>query len=182
MYIPYRLRKRLYLLGGLLLVVLFLGSISLWIHSNYVTVEPEDEEGTLVFAEDPLSVDEYLKVKVGVAPGKIYLVDGCEGLVMSTSLSKTHSIQRALEHTLEARPDVYDVMYDLLMHYEVTPVLVKVYQLEEGSYYAQLVVEQEGKYLGLDAKPSDALALSSRFSVPLYVRKDLMDAQGQQVC
>ena len=182
MYVRRSLRKKMYLVGGLLLLVIILGSLTLLITSRYVTVQPVNGNSALVFAEDPLSVHEYIKVKIGISPGKIYLVDGCTGLVMTTSSSKTYSIQRALEHTLDIRPDVFDVVYDAFTHYQVEPVLVKIYQLEQGTYYAQLVVKRESEYVGLDAKPSDALAVASRFSVPLYVRDDLMKAQGQQVC
>jgi bifunctional DNase/RNase len=136
----------------------------------------------LAFDENPLSLDEYVKVRVGVAPGKVYLVDNCTAIVMMTSLSKTYSIQRGLEHTLDVRPDAYDLVFDLMDSYDIAVKLVKISRLNEGIYHAQLFVQHEEEMLNLDSKPTDALAIASRFNVPVYVKGELLQRQGERVC
>lgn len=170
----------------LALLVIVLGSVNYWLERTIVMRQVSEDERDptfpLVLKEDPLSLDEFTKVKVGIAPGKIYLVDNCTAVVMSTSLSKTFTIQRALEGALDIRPDAYDTFYDLMNHYEIGVKFVKIYELKDGLYYAQLFVEKENQLLNLDAKPSDALALATRFHVPIYVSDELLRTQSERVC
>src|SRR3990167_1736696 len=66
------------------------------------------------FEGDPLGVKGYTKVKVGLSPEKMYLVDGWRAVVMVTSRGRAYTIQRGMEGVLESRPDVYDVVFDVL--------------------------------------------------------------------
>lgn len=184
-----RRRYRRWLWVGV--IVLFsltflLAGLTSWMEKRIVAEHIEQQEASsilpLMLQDDPLSVEDYTKIKVGIAPGKIYLVDNCTAVILTTSLSKTHSIQRGLEGALDIRPDAYDTFYDLMDHYDIHVKFVKIFQVKDELYYAQLFVEQEKQLLNLDARPSDALALATRFQVPVYVQDELFKKQGTKVC
>lgn len=187
MWIRRRHKKWLWI-GALLLLslTLVLAGFTSWMERRIVSEQAEQQEASsilpLALKDDPLSVDDYIKVKVGIAPGKIYLVDNCTAVILTTSLSKTHSIQRGLEGALDIRPDAYDTFYDVMNHYDIDIKFVKIFQVKDELYYAQLFVENEKQLLNLDARPSDALALATRFQVPVYVHHDLFKKQGTKVC
>ena len=187
MWIRRRYKKWLWI-GALLLLslTLLLAGLTSWMEKRIVAEQAEQQEASsilpLVLKDDPLSVNDYTKAKVGIAPGKIYLVDNCTAVILTTSLSKTYSIQRALEGALDIRPDAYDTLYDMMAHYAIQVKLVKIFQLQSDLYYAQLFLEKDNQLLNLDAKPSDALAIATRFQVPVYVHNELFKKQGTKVC
>ena len=187
MWIRRRYRRRLLFVTVILvLLVLMLGSVNYWMKQRILMHPVSERENSLTLplelSEHPLSLDGYTKVKVGVTPGKIYLVDNCTALVMMTSMSKTFTIQRALEGALDIRPDAYDLMYDVMEHYDVGAKFVKIYQTGDELYYAHLFVEKDKELLNLDTKPSDALAVATRFRVPIYVEDGLFSTHGERVC
>ena len=51
---------------------------------------------------------------------------------------------------------------------------VVVTQLRDNTYYARLVVDQNGKTVEIDARPSDALVVAVQESVPVYVAEDVL--------
>lgn len=58
---------------------------------------------------------------------------------------------------------------------------VRIESLQENIYYASIRLSIQGTEHGLDARPSDALALATRLSVPIYVAAELMDASAVSV-
>ncbi len=44
-----------------------------------------------------------------------------------------------------------------------------IHELDQGTYFAELRVEQNGEVFGVDCRPSDAIALSLRSSAPIYI-------------
>jgi bifunctional DNase/RNase len=53
-----------------------------------------------------------------------------------------------------------------------------VNDLRNDTFYAEIVVEQNGRTLEIDSRPSDAIALAVRVNVPIYVSQDVMDRAG----
>ena len=163
----------------ILLVAAGMLSIKLF-HMNGATgltttvTEGLKEVSTLTTQGDPLSLDDFTRVKLGVTPGKIFLVDNCTGMVIRTSMSKTLTIQRGMDHSYDFRPDVYDTAYDIMENYGILPQYVKITKGRDDVYYAQLLMGKENKLLDIDTKPSDALAIAARFSVPVYVQTDAL--------
>ncbi len=50
-----------------------------------------------------------------------------------------------------------------------------VNDLRQDTFYAQIVVELNGQTRIIDSRPSDAIALSVRLDVPIYVAESVMD-------
>ena len=52
---------------------------------------------------------------------------------------------------------------------------VEVTQLKGGTFYANLVLERDDGEIGIDARPSDAIALAVRNHAPLFVNEDVLE-------
>ncbi len=52
---------------------------------------------------------------------------------------------------------------------------VLISELKENTYFARLVVRQDGKAVEVDARPSDALVVAVQERVPIFVAEDVLD-------
>jgi len=55
---------------------------------------------------------------------------------------------------------------------------VEVISLRDDVFYGNLVVENNGRTIEIDSRPSDALALAVRARVPILVSSEVMDSAG----
>lgn len=74
------------------------------------------------------------------------------------------------------RPMTYDLLFDVLQHFESTLVRVELVSLREGIYYAELVLQKGKKQTRIDSRPSDAVVLALRGGVPIMAHVDLLRA------
>ena len=187
MWIRRRYRRwMMYFAVFLIIIAVGLAVANTWLKYRIKDIQSTAKEGTIIiplaFDTDPLSLSGYTKVKLGVSPAKIYLIDNCTAVTFATSLSKTYTVQRALENTLDIRPDAYDLIYDMMDNFAINIRFVKIYHLKGDLFYAQIFLEKDKQLLNIDAKPSDALAIASRFQVPIYVENSLLKEKGEKVC
>jgi bifunctional DNase/RNase len=52
---------------------------------------------------------------------------------------------------------------------------ILVDDLHNNVYYAKIVLQQNGKPLEVDCRPSDAIAMAVRFRAPIYVADDVLE-------
>lgn len=55
---------------------------------------------------------------------------------------------------------------------------VVINDLADETFFAKLILDQDGKSLEVDARPSDAIALAIRTEVPIYVEEKVLDSAG----
>jgi bifunctional DNase/RNase len=182
MRLRYRHRKILKICGIFVAIFIFGILMVIFGMDTGETQKISEDNEKFVFDSDPLDLAGYVSVKIGISPGKMYFVDNCTALMMITSKGKTFTIQRGVTDIIDFRPDPYDLFYDVMNTYDVNVRFVKIYRLEDGVYYARLFVEKDNKILSLDSKPSDAVALSTRFNSPIYVHEGLLRDYGENVC
>lgn len=77
------------------------------------------------------------------------------------------------------RPLTHDLLKNLLDSLDCRLVKVEVCDLTDGTFYARLVLERDGAPLEIDCRPSDAIALAVRASVPIYVAESVMNEAGR---
>lgn len=77
------------------------------------------------------------------------------------------------------RPMTHDLMKRILDFLECRLKRVEVCNLQEGTFFAKLILERDGDELDMDSRPSDAIALSLRFNAPIYVAEQVMDEAGR---
>lgn len=76
------------------------------------------------------------------------------------------------------RPQTHDLMLALIDELGGSVKAVTVSDLKDDTFFATIEVEQDGKTVEIDSRPSDAIAVAVRAGVPIYVVDDVMDRAG----
>jgi bifunctional DNase/RNase len=71
------------------------------------------------------------------------------------------------------RPLTYDLFYKIFASYNMNLLEVEIYKIENGLFYAHLVVIQNNQVEHIDARAGDALALALRMDAPVFIEEKL---------
>lgn len=74
-----------------------------------------------------------------------------------------------------ARPLTHDLIKNLISALGHTLREVRIVDLQEGTFYADLIFENE---LRISARPSDSVAIALRVGVPIYAEEAVLDEAG----
>jgi uncharacterized protein len=77
------------------------------------------------------------------------------------------------------RPLTHDLLKNTLDFLECRLIRIEVWNLEDGTFFARLVLSRDGTEMMIDARPSDAIALALRCEAPIYVATKVMDEAGR---
>ena len=101
-------------------------------------------------------------------------VDGDRTFPIVIGLPEAFAIERRLKGIDIPRPQTHDLLASVigLLGGELKEIIVT--DLVDGTFYAKLVVEQDGHDVEIDSRPSDAIALGVAESVPIYVAEDVL--------
>src|SRR5262245_15107031 len=88
------------------------------------------------------------------------------------------AIAFALQGVTTQRPMTHDLMRDVLTALGVAVERVVITELRDGTYYAELHLNQGGRREVISSRPSDAIALAARTGTPIFCEDDLIDAEG----
>ena len=129
-----------------------------------------------------LSGEDYVNTYVRVDENSIYLISGCDAIMMSVSDEQAWSISLGLANVSGPRPITHDLIRDVFDLFAIEIIMAKVEKLENETYYARLFLQQGNKILNLDSRPSDAIAIAVRYNKPVLIKKDLMESAGRKIC
>lgn len=91
------------------------------------------------------------------------------------------AIALALEGIETARPLTHDLMKTLLDVLGADIERVDVTSLDQGTFFADLVIESDGEELTISSRPSDAIALATRAGAPVFASRALLDEAGIEI-
>ncbi len=77
-----------------------------------------------------------------------------------------------------SRPLTHDLLRSAITTLGARLEHVVINDLADETFYAKLVLEQGGRTVEVDARPSDAIALAIRADVPIYVEEKVIDSAG----
>lgn len=82
---------------------------------------------------------------------------------------EARSINAALASKFRDRPQTHDLAMGIIDALGGRLAHILIDRVDGMTFYARIVLEQDGDIVELDARPSDAIALAVRAHVPLYV-------------
>lgn len=88
------------------------------------------------------------------------------------------SILIAVDGAVAPRPLAHDLMLSMLQSLDATVQQVAITRLEDGTFYAEVTLETPTGQRTIDARPSDAVALASRASAPVFVADEVLAEAG----
>tara|TARA_Y100000768_G_scaffold305221_1_gene239126 strand:+ start:248 stop:790 length:543 start_codon:yes stop_codon:yes gene_type:complete len=108
-------------------------------------------------------------------------VDGDDCISLSVGSFEAQSIALALESIEEKRPMTHDLICHLLFEIGFSLKRVRITELKDGIFYS--VIDLESKKYGsynIDARPSDAIAISLRENAPILISDNLIKNRSFQ--
>jgi bifunctional DNase/RNase len=84
---------------------------------------------------------------------------------------EAQSIALEMEGIKPPRPLTHDLMKTIIDRMGISLSEVIVHELRDGTFYAKISLDSQE----IDSRPSDAIALAVRYSVPIYVSEKVME-------
>jgi bifunctional DNase/RNase len=186
-YKPAGLKQLLVALCGIALIAVFVILTFMFVLSPKLGfLEPGADAWNLFGLVPGLSTAGYkmveLDVMVGEEAGVVTLTAGCKRIVAYVEAHQAESIYRGINKEYIDRPNAHDITADLLREFNIDVILVKVTEIRDGSFYGKIIMKKGNKIASLDARPSDATAIAVRVGAPVYVKNELLEDYGEEIC
>lgn len=88
--------------------------------------------------------------------------------------SEATAILLAVEGVPLKRPMTHDLLRDVIETLDTYVERVEITRVEEGTFYAAIVLRSEERLRVVDARPSDSIALAVRAGAPIYVSEEVL--------
>lgn len=105
-------------------------------------------------------------------------VHGNRRLPIIIGAFEAQAIALELEGMKPPRPLTHDLMKTIIDTFAVSLNEVYINELRDGTFYAKLIIEGVSNTEEIDSRPSDAIALAVRYSVPMFVDADVLNEAG----
>jgi uncharacterized protein len=105
-------------------------------------------------------------------------VEGNRRLPIIIGTFEAQAIALELESIKPPRPMTHDLLKNVILSFDSTVKEIYINDLNEGTFFAQILYEQNGEVIELDARPSDAIALAIRFGAPINVDSKVLNEAG----
>jgi bifunctional DNase/RNase len=85
------------------------------------------------------------------------------------------AILLAIEGVETPRPMTHDLLRSVVEALDAFVERVEITRVEDGTFYAELVLRGEERVRVIDARPSDSIALAMRVGAPIFVAEEVLD-------
>ena len=100
--------------------------------------------------------------------------DGERALPIVIGLPEAMAIDRRVKGHQAQRPLTHDLLANVIDSLSAELEKIVINDLREHTFYAKLVVRQNGEVFEIDSRPSDAIALGVATEVPIYVEERVL--------
>ncbi len=105
-------------------------------------------------------------------------VDGDRHLPIWIGAYEAEAIAMELQGIPATRPLPYDLMRSMLTEVGASVERILIADLNDQVFFARIVLDQGGRSIELDSRPSDAIALAVRTGARILVAESIMDHVG----
>jgi bifunctional DNase/RNase len=105
-------------------------------------------------------------------------VGGTRKIPIIVGTFEAQSIATEIEGIVPQRPLTHDLIVSIINGLDVELKEVLIYDLQNGVFYARLVLYKAGLSYEIDARTSDAIAVAIRTKSPIYIEQRLMAEIG----
>jgi hypothetical protein len=114
--------------------------------------------------------------------GVVTLTSGCRQIRAHVEPAQAESIYNGINGIVPPRPNAHDIVTDAFNNLGIDVLMVKVTDMRNQTFYGKMIVRNGNRIASLDARPSDATAIAVRMHVPVYVRTQLLEENGEDIC
>ena len=106
-------------------------------------------------------------------------VNGNRNLPIIIGAFEAQSIAIGLENEINPpRPITHDLMYNCFVRYGIIVKQIIIHKLVDGVFYSSLICVRDEIEEIIDARTSDAVALSIRFNSPIFTYENILKKAG----
>ncbi len=99
---------------------------------------------------------------------------GVRRLPIVIGTPEAQSIAIVMEGITPPRPLSHDLMCSIFKELNIELIEVVIYKFEDGAFFSELLLKQNGKEYRIDSRTSDAVALAIRTSSPIFTTEEIM--------
>jgi bifunctional DNase/RNase len=100
--------------------------------------------------------------------------DGSRNLPIVIGLTEALAIDRRIKGVQLQRPLTHDLLGNVIESLAAELEKIVINDLQDHTFYAKLVIRQQGELIEVDSRPSDAIALGVATDVPIYVEDHVL--------
>jgi len=101
--------------------------------------------------------------------------EGQRSFPIAIGIREAQAIRNGVHSQRYERPLTHDLIINLLDTLGITIERVVVNDLRNSTFYARLVLVQDGETFDIDSRPSDAIALAVWRETPIFVEEQVFD-------
>ncbi len=105
-------------------------------------------------------------------------VDGDRRLPIIIGMFEAQAIAIEIEKIVPNRPMTHDLFKSFAYNFDFNVKEIVISDLKEGVFFGKIVCSDGVKTVEVDARPSDAIAIGLRFSVPIYTYESILSEAG----
>jgi len=105
-------------------------------------------------------------------------IDSDRYLPIMVGIYEAEHLTLALQGVEVSRPLTYDLFVNILDTLDADLVHVEVVSLKDETYFGNIAININGSLHNIDSRPSDAMNLAIRMSVPIFVSEEVLDEAG----
>lgn len=102
-------------------------------------------------------------------------VDGERKFPIVIGNGEAVAIERRLKGKPYARPLTHDLLASVIEELGGKIERIEINNLQDHTFFAQIVVKQNGAVIEIDSRPSDAIALGIATMVPIFVAEHVLN-------
>ncbi|MBC8111210.1 MAG: bifunctional nuclease family protein [Verrucomicrobia bacterium] len=104
--------------------------------------------------------------------------NGTRRLPIIIGMFEAQAIAIEMEQIIPHRPMTHDLFKSFAQTFKFSIVEIIISDLREGVFYAKIVCTDGLRLMEIDSRPSDAIAIGLRFTVPIYTNETIMSEAG----
>ncbi len=105
-------------------------------------------------------------------------VDGPRVLPILIGSAEALAIDHRLKGTPFPRPQTHQLLCNVIEQLGGKLERIVISDLQDHTFFARLIIRQNGRSIEVDSRPSDAIALGVANQVPIFVAEHVLDEVG----
>jgi bifunctional DNase/RNase len=115
---------------------------------------------------------------LGASPAVILSMNNDTCLPIYIGLWEAMSINAALNNEVPPRPLTHDLFVDFLERFKIILKALVIDSIEDGVYYANMILEQDHHEMTMDCRPSDGIAISIRCQADILITEEVISTSA----
>lgn len=105
-------------------------------------------------------------------------INGHDTLPIWIGKPEADSIALAMGKIVTPRPMTHDLIKNVVRELKMKITKVVISDIIDNTYYAGIYVDQGGKEISIDSRPSDAIAVALRVNAPIFVEEHVISIRN----